>query len=397
MSLTVHRVARRAILAASLAVVAVAPQALAQGDRVMETGRTPRRYIYPFIGAAVGGLASLVYFWSGPRSLPGACASGTCVAAMSLGSGAFVGWLVGRERDQLHALRYRGGIALYPNSVGVNLTGDPMLLTVNDSIIAASGNGGVQLVANTRSDPKVLATRGAGLRGINDAAMVASASELVLTSTGGVYRFPLLTGMGVQVRGAPAAAVVVLGTDYVVASGNRVERIPRSVTEMGATYRGVTLGDSVRALELDSRGVVWAVTANQLYSLKTDFDSLSVAGSLALPRGAQRLAVEGNLAAVALGDSGLRFVNVADAAAPATIADWHGTKFVYDVALLKGIAYTASGIDGMAKVSLRNGTQPMQEGLARELGFIVSIAAANDMLWVLDRSGTAVLRRLPPP
>jgi hypothetical protein len=397
MSLTVHRRARRAILATSLAVLAVAPQALAQSDRVMETGRTPRRYIYPVVGAAVGGLASLVYFWSGPRSLPGACASGTCVAVASLGSGAFVGWLVGREKDQLHALRYRGGVALYPNSVGVNLTGDPMLLTVNDSIVAASGNGGVQLVANTRAEPKVLATRGGGLRGINDAAMVTSASELVLTSTGGVYRFPLLTGIGVQVRGAPAAAVVVMGTDYVVATGNRVERIPRSVTEMGATYRGVTLGDSVRALEIDSRGVVWAVTANQLYSLKADFDSLSVAGRLALPRGAVRISVEDNLAAVALGDSGLRFVNIADAAGPATIADWHGTKFVYDVALLKGVAYTASGIDGMAKISLINGTQPRQDGLARELGFLVSIAAASDMLWVLDRSGTAVLRRLPPP
>ena len=397
MTVSVHRFARRAILATSLAAVTAAPQALAQGDRVMETGRTPRRHVYPFIGAAVGGLASLVYFWSGPRSLPGTCAGPTCVAVASLGSGAFIGWLVGRERDQIHALRYRGGVALYPNSVGVNLNGDPMFLSVNDSLVAASGNGGVQIVANSRSTPKVVATRGAGLRGINDAAMEASASELVLTSTGGVFRFPLLSGMGVQVRGAPATSVVVMGTEFVVATGNRVERIPRSVTEMAASYRGITLADSVRALELDSRGNLWAITSNQLISLKTEFDSLAVVGTLALPRGAQRFAIEDNLGAVALGDSGMRFVNVTDPAAPATIADWHGTKFVYDVALLKGVAYTASGIDGMAKVTLRDGTKPVQEGLARELGFIVSVAASNGELWVLDRATTAVLRRVPPP
>lgn len=396
MSMSVHRMTRRAILAASLAVVALAPQAAAQSDRVMESGRTPRRYIYPFIGAAVGGLASLVYFWSGPRSLPGTCAGPTCVAVASLGSGAFIGWLVGRERDQLHALRYRGGVALYPNSVGINLTGEPTVLSVSDSLVAASGNGGVQIIANTRGDPKVVATRAAGLRGINDAVIVTSTSELALTSTGGLYRFPLMTGLGSLIRAAPAAAVVVLGTDYVVASGNRVERVPRTATEV-ATYRGITLADSVRALEVDGRGIVWAVTSNQLFALKADFDSLSVVSTSDLPRGAQRITIEGNLAALALGDSGVRFVNVADAAAPVRIADWHGTKFVYDVALVNGVAYTASGIDGMAKVTLRNGTTPVQEGLARELGFIVSVAATNGNLWVLDRSGTAVIRRLPPP
>lgn len=396
MSSSFHRLTRRAILAASLAVVTIAPQLPAQGERVMESGRTPRKLIFPFIGAAVGGLASLVYFWSGPRSLPGTCAGPTCVAVASLGSGAFIGWLVGKERDQLHALRYRGGVALYPNSVGVNLAGDPIVLSVSDTLVAASGNGGVQIVTNTKGEPKVLATRAAGLRGINDAVLVTSTSELALTSTGGLYRFPLLTGLGAQIRNAPASAVVVMGSDYVVASGNRVERVPMTATESG-TYRGVTLSDSVRALEMDSRGIVWAVTSNQLIALRSEFDSLGVVSTSELPRGAQRLTIDGTLAAIALGDSGLRFVNVADAAAPVKIADWRGTKFVYDVALVNGVAYTASGIDGMAKVRLRDGQFPVQEGLARELGFIVSIAASGNVLWALDRSGTAVLRRLPPP
>jgi hypothetical protein len=219
----------------------------------------------------------------------------------------------------------------------------------------------------------------------------------VLTSSGGLYRFPLMSGIGTQLRASAAASVVVMGDDYVVATGNRVERVRRTATELG-TYPGITLRDSVRALEVDPRGVVWAVTSSELLALRPAFDSLSVVGRLAMPRGAQRLSVEGTRAAVALGDSGLRFVDVAEPEAPKTIADWHGTKFVYDVVLMNGVAYTASGIDGMAKVSLRNGTSPLQEGLAREIGFIVAIAADKTHLLVLDRANTAaVLRRMPPP
>ena len=38
---------------------------------------------------------------------------------------------------------------------------------------------------------------------------------------------------------------------------------------------------------------------------------------------------------------------------------------------------------------------PVKEGIARELGFIVSVEASAPWLWVLDRSGAAILKRIP--
>ena len=96
--------------------------------------------------------------------------------------------------------------------------------------------------------------------------------------------------------------------------------------------------------------------------------------------------------AVALGDSGVRFLDVTDPSAPKTINEWHGTAFVYDVAVDKGVAYVASGIDGLAKLTV--GQTIRLDGLARELGFVVAVTSRAPDIWVLDRSGSAVVRKV---
>ena len=109
-------VGRRAVhVAVAASLVVTSPMFAQTGECVMESGRTPRRVVFPFIGAAVGGLASLVYFAGGSgRTPPGACSKPLCVGTVTLVSGALVGWLVGKEKDELHQLRYRGGSALKP-------------------------------------------------------------------------------------------------------------------------------------------------------------------------------------------------------------------------------------------------------------------------------------------
>jgi hypothetical protein len=97
--------------------------------------------------------------------------------------------------------------------------------------------------------------------------------------------------------------------------------------------------------------------------------------------------------AVALGDSGVRFLDVTDAAQPKTLTEWRGTAYAYDVALKDRVAYVAAGIDGLAKLTVLQ-SAPRLDGLARELGFIVSVTAKGDDLWVLDRSGSAVVRHI---
>ena len=381
---------RRIVMAAACSVVLVSQLEGQGGERVMEAHHTPKRYIYPFIGAAIGGAMSLVYFWSGPRTLPGTCAGPTCVAVATLGAGAFVGWLVGREKDELHELRYRGGVPLRPTAMSVDLSGEPMFLIASDSIVAALGAGGVQLVRNA-AKPQAMVTRATGLRGISDALIVND--ELALTAAGGLYKFPLMAGLGLQLRAAPTAAIGVLGGDYIVAAGTRIERIRRDASDLGASWPGVTLSDTVRAIKVDSRGVIWAVTASELLALRPSMDSLSVISRVPMPKGAQRVDVDGSLAAVALGDSGVKFVNVADPEHPSVITGWTGIRFAHDVALAGGKAFVAAGIDGVARVSLKNGTTPVLEGLMRELGFIVAVEASGQYIWVLDRSGTAILKR----
>jgi hypothetical protein len=386
---------RRVLVASSFAMLALSPQLEAQtGQTVLEGHRTPRRRIYPFIGAGIAGLASLVYYWSGPRSLPGVCSGTVCPAVASVAGGAFVGWLVGREKDQLHALRYRGGLPLRPIATDVDLAGDPMVLTAADSLVVAVGGGGAQIVVNGVK-PRLLATRAPGLRQLSDAVLSPATSELALTASGGMYRFPMLTGQGVQLRAPPTAAVVAFGKDYVVAAGQRVERVPRTASDIG-TWPGIALPDSVRALQVDVRGIVWALTETELVALRPALDSLTIVGRTPMPPGsAQRLDIDGSMIAVALGDSGVRFVNVADPAAPKAIVDFKDVRFAHDVALANGFAFVAAGIDGLIKVSLKNGTIPVKEGIARELGFIVSVEASAPYLWVLDRSGSAILKRIP--
>lgn len=394
MSARVTQVFRRTIVASSFATLALATHLDAQTSQtVMEGHRTPRRVLYPIIGAAVGGIASLVYFWSGPRSLPGTCAGTVCPAIASLGGGAFIGWLVGKEKDELHALRYKGGMPLRPVATEVDLAGEPTVLAVADSLVAAIGGGGAQIVVNGVK-PHILATRAAGLRQLSDAVLMPGSNELAISANGGLYRFPMLTGLGTSLRAPPTSAVVALGNDYIVGAGTRVERVPRTASEV-ANWPGIALPDSIRALEVDPRGLVWALTENELVALRPALDSLTIVGRSPMPRGAaQRLDLDGQMIAVALGDSGVRFVNVADPAQPKFVVDFKDVRFAQDVALVNNVAFVAAGIDGLLKVSLRGGTTPVKEGIARELGFIVAVEAAAPYLWVLDRSGSAILKRI---
>jgi hypothetical protein len=389
------RVARRSIGGACLAAVAVASSLDAQAatQTVMEGKRTPRRIVYPFIGAAVGGLASLVYFWSGPRTLPGTCSGSVCVATASLGGGALIGWLVGREKDQLHELRYRGGMPLRPSYLEVDLAGDPMVLSAADSLVVALGGGGAQIVRNG-DRPRLLATRAAGLRQMSDAILLPQANELILTANG-LYRFPMLSGQGVSLRAAPASAVVALGNDYVVGAGRRVERVPRTASDLG-TWPGISLPDSIRALQADPRGMVWALTETEVVGLRPALDSMTIVSRFEVPRGTgQRLDLDGDMLAIALGDSGVRLVSVESPERPDVIADFRDVRFAHDVALRGSTVFVAGGIDGLIKVSMRDRTTLVKEGIARELGFIVSVEAAGDHLWVLDRSSaTAILKRV---
>jgi hypothetical protein len=387
-----HSFARTAVLVTALAAVAVPTVLPAQFFKRDTYGRIPRRHVLPFVGMAVAGAASSIVFISKPRSLSTLCQNPTCILGASLTAGAFVGWLVGREKDMLHDLRYRGGRPLYATASSVALAGEPVALSVDRDVAVSGGLGGVSVVLG---GPRLqqAGVRAAALRGINDVALSVTDSLLGIVAGGGFYRFPLLAGQGTLLRGGPPATAVVLSPrDFIVATGSRVERVPRSTTDPAAGFPGADVSDTVRALRVDSRGVTWAVTNTSLIALETVGDSLRVASESPLPRGARRLSIDGMRLAVAAGDSGVVFFDISSPARPTIQQRWTETRFAYDIALTPTRAFIAAGIDGVSVLAI-DGRELRFQGLARELGFIVSIAVEGNDLWVLDRSGTAALRK----
>jgi hypothetical protein len=385
-------IGRTALLVAALT-ASTAPTLLeAQFFKRDTYGRLPRRHILPLVGMAVAGTAASIVFISEPRSLKTMCQNPSCILGVSLGAGAFVGWLVGKEKDQLHDLRYRGGRPLTAATQSVAVSGEPVSMAVDGETAVAGGLGGVHVVQN---GPRLQAVgvRAPALRGINDVAVATDASLLGIVAGGGFYRFPLLEGQGILLRGGPpATAVTVTARDFVVATGSRVERVPRTAAEPAAVWPGAGVSDTVRALRTDNRGITWAVTNTSLIALAADGDSLRIASETTVPRGARRIAIEGTRLAVAAGDSGALFFDISSPERPVLQERWTQTRFVYDVAMTRTRAFLASGIDGVSVLTL-DGASLRFSGLARELGFIVAVSVEGDQLWVLDRSGTAAIRR----
>ncbi len=388
----VHR--RILLVAAGVATIAGPTVLEAQFLKKDAYGRVPRRHVYPFLGMLVTGAASSLILSTEQRSLKGTCSSATCIGLASLGAGAFVGLLIGREKDALHDLRYRGGRPLNAPTRSLALSGEPIALTADQSLIATAGLGGVHVVEASIDRFAVLGVKAPGLRGINDVALSAREAQIGIVGGGGFYRFPIGDGQGVQLRaGGTATAVAVWGDHYLIATGARLERVPRAAEDPAPSWPGIDIGDTVRAIKVDDRGVAWALTGRAIFALERQGDSLRTLSETTLPFGGRRFAMAGNKMAVALGDSGVVMLDISDAAAVRQTERWSGARFAYDVALTADRLFVASGIDGVTVLGTE-GSELVPVGLARELGFVVNVVVQGDDLIVVDRSGTAVLRKV---
>ncbi len=382
------------LVAAGLVTIAVPTVLDAQFLKRDSYGRIPRRHIYPFLGMLVTGAASSLILTTEQRTMKGMCSGATCIGAVSLGAGAIVGLMIGREKDQLHALRYRGGRPLNAPTRSLTLSGEPLALNAGRELIATGGLGGVHIVRGGAAQFSMLGVKAPGLRGINDVALSERESEVGIVGGGGFYRFPIGEGQGVQLRAGGAATAVALWEDhYLIATGSRVERVPSRADDPTPAWPGVEIGDTVRALTIDERGLAWAVTLRSLVALEREGDSLRRISEFPLPAGARRMAIHGSRMAVALGDSGVVMLDIQDPRAVQEQERWSGARFAYDVALTADRLFVASGIDGVTVLGTA-GSELVPIGLARELGFVVNVAVQGDDLILVDRSGTPVLRKV---
>ena len=332
-------VLRRAVLlaasTATLVPVTLVPTPLAAqsaADTTQQSGdrRVPRRLVYSLLGVAVGAGLMAVYGNVGESASPGTCTSKSCVGAFAMAGGALVGYMIGREFDQLHALRFRTGAPLEPPSLDVLLLGEPQHLAVRDSIVAVGGGFGVQVFTSGAGGVKSIGRRATGVRGIEAVEVTPEAHAVAIGSPTGLYLYPPMTGPGVLLREGRTSALAVAGGRLWFGVGTRVEGAPAGA-DSARTWPGIDLGGRVTALlGDDARGLLWALTDSALVVLRPVGDSLERVSTLPLGAPARRLAVQGDLLAVALGEGGLRVVDVRDPAAPRLGAEWHGARYVYD-------------------------------------------------------------------
>ena len=351
----------------------------------------PRRYLYAALGGTLGLALSQLY--KSGNSYSGTCTSGSCVTIVSAGGGMFLGYLIGRETDELHGLRYRGGSPLSPPLLSASLAAEPHSLAAHDTLVAVAGAAGVELFSSARAALSVSGRRAAGVRGLTGVDLVPLSGQLAVAAASGFYLFPPRSGPGALVREGDVSAVTASLDRVFVASGSRVEVVPVTA-DSARPWPGVDLGRPVRALAWDPvRSLLWAAADSDLVALRASGDSLTPVSSIRLGAPARRVAALGPRVAVALGEAGIRLFDVADPTGPIERARWTGARFAYDVALSPTRLFVAAGGDGLFVLDANAGGR-LVIGLARNLGFAVAILTCGDFAYVLDREGRA-LRRIP--
>jgi hypothetical protein len=396
--------ARRTIVAAGLLTAALqlapppdllaqlAPGVSSSRSRAPQAERrTPRRVLFSLAGALVGMGATAFYFTTAEAGDRGNCSSRNCVVPVSVVGSAVVGYLVGREFDQLHALRYRGGRPLSPRAVSVTLDGEPVVLAASDSLVAVGGLGGVQVFTSGASALRAGARRAAGVRGIKLARPLARQRPHRHRSRVGILRLP--PGHGTRRPGARwgTSAAIPAGNRIFVAVGNRVEAVPVGADTV-RSWPGIELGISVGSLAYDAeRSILWALSDSALMALRPDGDSLTLVGTTKLDATGRRV-IAGRAAARDRVRRGRR---------PA-LRRGHGDGGAGDRALVRCTlrvrrvvrrrAALRGGRPRGVYVLDASGTTLTVAGLARELGFATALATRGEYTFVLDRAGSALRR-----
>lgn len=349
--------------------------------------RIPRRVLLPIVMATAAAVAASVYFVRGTDEAVGSCARPGCVLPLTIGAGLFVGYLMGREVDQAHALRYRQGAPVFTPGDQLRLEGEPQWLSIGERLGAAGGVGGVHLF-NTGGIPRVLARRASGIRGLR--AVEVGDGVVAVASVTGLYEFAVDSAVGERRRDGDISSMTTLRARRVVGIGDRVELAPGAGARDTAWTRR-SLGAPVRAMTADARsGVLWVATDSALVALTLAGDSLVQRSSTRLRGGARSVRADGTRVVVAAGERGLWLFDTDGATARERFV-WTGARFAYDALITRERLYVAGGGEGLYVLDAR-ASRGVVLGLARQVGFAVALGERGDYTYVLDRAAPAVHR-----
>jgi hypothetical protein len=372
---------RRSItLAVALAVVTPA-SALAQS-------KSHKRWYFGIGGALAIGVPAYV-FTSEDATLSSSCSSKGCVGGVAAAIGGIIGFLIGMEMDNKYERRMRAGPTFDYSFVDVPLDIVPDRITGFPGGAAIVGMGGARVI---RSDGTVQ-SRGSGVRGIEDVAVVPALDLLILSTFSNLLSFEIADdsayGRVIDERGGGSMAVfesrlAVAGLDSL-----RLLDISRSDDDVRIeTVAGLASSDYVTDMAFDAgRNIGWVLTENRLASYEAGLRKL---GEVILPATGRTVRTQGNRLVVAAGSSGAFVLDARDPAAPRIVQQYEGVRFAYAADLDGERMYVAAGPEGVALVDI-SGTEPRVVGVAREARFATDVVVSGvGAVWIVDRDGKSV-------
>jgi hypothetical protein len=311
------------------------------------------------------------------------------VLPLSVGIGMGVGYLMGREMDNAHALRYRRGAPVRTEAQTLALEGEPQWMTVGARQGAAGGGtGGVQLFS-TDGAPRALARRATGIRGMR--ALDIGLGGVTVAATTGLYEFTAEAALGTRIRDGDMAAAGTLAGRRIVGIGDRLELAPRPGAADTA-WRASRVGSAVKAMTADPSGrLLWVATDSALSSYALEGDSLVRRASARLAGGVRSVRTDGGRVVVAAGERGVWLFDSDDRGTPRARFLWAGARFAYDALITRERVYVAGGGEGLYVLDARAARGTVL-GLARQVGFAVALGEAGGYTYVLDRTAPAVRR-----
>jgi len=357
-----------------------------------QNGRVPRKWLMTGVGALVTGAMATVYALAFEQDI-GGCSQATCVVPLSVALGGAVGYMIGKEMDDLYEVRYSHAPPIKVRGRELALSMVPNDVAVHDSTVLVTGNDGIELVQIGPTLER-LGLRARGLRGIGAVTADDRRNTLLVGSAVGLYRFPLRgDDPGTLAYAGEISALGQEGSDLLLGLGLDVQlaRFRDSIEAAGPAR-----AEEARVVDVawQDAATVWILTEARLAAYGVQGDSLTARGAVAFPSLARRVTIADTLALVAAGSGGLYAIDIRNPDAPVEVANWSGARFVYDAALRGQTAYVAAGPEGLYVLQLA-GDRFAPVGLSRGVGFVAAVEAGPDAIYLLDRTGAA-LRRLDP-
>ena len=136
-------------LALILAVTAQALEAQAADSRF------PRKWMMAGIGALATGAVATVYALSYDRDI-GGCSRASCVVPLSVALGGLVGYMIGKEMDDLYAVRYSHAPPLKLRGRELALTMVPNDVVVHGSTVLSWTSTSFGITLSVSSRPRIL-------------------------------------------------------------------------------------------------------------------------------------------------------------------------------------------------------------------------------------------------